>query len=463
MLLRERYELGARLGESVFARTYAGVDRQTGGEIVVKEVGVKGLPDWKPIELLEREARALSGLDHPGVPRLVDAFQEDLPGQGTVMYLVVERVPGETLGALIARGHRWTEAGARQFLEGLLETLGYLHGLSPPVIHRDIKPSNVMVRPDGAPVLVDFGAVRDLAARGADGGLTVVGTAGYMPPEQAMGRAIPASDLFALGATMVHALTHRHPADLPRDGLVLRFRELVGIPEPFVELLEKMLEPDVKRRYERATTVLADLRGRRAPERAPDPAAPVAPPPAAPTALATTVATTAIGPARPRAVTPALERKLRQQVFSRVGTGGLGVVVAGSAMLATVGAPFVARTVFGSLDFGNLMFTVGSLLAVLGTLNLGLVAQFKAGLRSVWRRGTAVEGRIRAITVDSYDMRKARIAYTFEVHGVPFAGTVVTSDAGDLHAATVGGPVLIVYDPASPRRHVAMLDQPVRS
>lgn len=445
-LLRERYERGELLGESVFARTYAGRDVSSGREVVIKELGVKGLPDWKPVELLQREAAVLRSLDHPGIPRLVDAFQEEGPDQAR-MVLVVERVPGETLGALIARGHRWDAAAARRLLEQLLETLVYLHGMSPPVVHRDIKPSNVVVRPDGRPVLVDFGSVRDLAAGGAGGGLTVVGTAGYMPPEQAMGRAVPASDLFSLGATMVHTLTHRHPAELPRDGLELRFRDLVGVPEEFVAVLERMLAPDLRRRYERASQALADLRG----EGAALVARPAAPP-AGPAVSAL--------PAAPRPVPRGLERKLREAVLSRISSGALGAAVLGTAIVSTVGAPLVGRLVFGTLDFPTYLATLTSLFGLFGAGNMALFAHLKARLRQAWRQGITVEGRVRAITVDGTDLRKARIAYTYEVEEVPYAGTLVTTDAADLHAATVGGPILVVHDATVPRRHVALLALP---
>ena len=92
----------------------------------------------------------------------------------------------------------------REIATGLLGVLDYLHGRAPPVIHRDIKPSNVLLRPDGTPALIDFGGMRAWQPAGA-AGATVVGTFGYMAPEQAAGQATPASDLYALGATLLHA------------------------------------------------------------------------------------------------------------------------------------------------------------------------------------------------------------------------------------------------------------------
>src|SRR5262249_19724823 len=83
---------------------------------------------------------------------------------------------------------------------------------TPPVFHRDLKPANVMFRGDGRAVLVDFGTARNVA--GQTHGATLVGTFGYMPPEQLGGTVDASSDLYALAATLVHAVTGRAPAEL---------------------------------------------------------------------------------------------------------------------------------------------------------------------------------------------------------------------------------------------------------
>jgi hypothetical protein len=435
VLLRERYQLGELLGESVFARTYVGRDVRDDADVIVKELPVRGLPNWKPVELLQREAAVLRSLSHPGVPRLIDAFHDESGGSA---YLVIERVPGQTLASLIARGRRWDPASARELLEQLLETLVYLHGLSPPVIHRDIKPSNVVVRPDGRPVLVDFGSVRDLAA----GDMTVVGTAGYMPPEQAIGRATPASDIYSLGATMIHALTHRHPAELPHDGLTLRFRDQVGIPDRFAVVLERMLEPDLRRRYDRARAVLADLRGETQ-LAGPRPSEPlgIVPPPAA-----------------PRPVPVALERRLTS--LTTMSAGGAAAAVLGTSVATLVGAPVLAHVLFGALSVSGYALTLGGLLLLVGGANVTMFTRLRAGYRRLYRDGLATEGTIRAITVDATDPRKARIAFTYEVDSTPFAGTLVTSDPADLRLANLGGPISVVFDPARPARHVAVISLP---
>jgi hypothetical protein len=128
------------------------------------------------------------------------------------------------------------------------EVLAYLHRRVPPVIHRDLKPGNVLKKKDGSFAFVDFGAVRDKLR--ADGGSTVVGTFGYMAPEQFQGRALPASDVYAIGATAITMLTGKEPEDLPHKGLGIDVRAATkGLAsEALVAALEKMLEPDPDQR-----------------------------------------------------------------------------------------------------------------------------------------------------------------------------------------------------------------------
>jgi len=106
-----------------------------------------------------------------------------------------------------------------ELLVALLGVLEYLHTRVPPILHRDIKPANIIVRRSGAPSLVDFGAVRNILLAADEDGSTIVGTYGYMPYEQLMGRATPASDLYALGATFLHLVAGRPPSHfLEEDG-----------------------------------------------------------------------------------------------------------------------------------------------------------------------------------------------------------------------------------------------------
>lgn len=126
-------------------------------------------------------------------------------------------------------------------------------------MHRDIKPSNLILGEDEQIYLVDFGAVQDTAAK-EGGTFTVVGTYGYTPIEQFGGRAVPASDLYALGATLIHLLTGIAPADLPQKDFRIHFSDKVGIRAGLVRWIEKLVEPSLEKRFSTVGQSLAALK-----------------------------------------------------------------------------------------------------------------------------------------------------------------------------------------------------------
>jgi serine/threonine protein kinase len=142
----------------------------------------------------------------------------------------------------------------------ILDILVYLQQLVPPVIHRDIKPQNIIRRDDGQLFLVDFGAVQDVYHQTITGGSTVVGTYGYMAPEQFRGKAVLATDLYGLGATIIYLLTSKTPTDLPQRKLKIDFRSHVRINKQFADWLERMIEPVAEDRFSTAKEALAVLR-----------------------------------------------------------------------------------------------------------------------------------------------------------------------------------------------------------
>jgi Protein kinase domain len=235
----ERYAVSGTLGEGSQGTTYAATELATGRAVAIKRFDVRGARSWKDVELAEREIRVLESLDHPLVPRYVEHFEED-----GALYLVMERVQGETLEAIRKREGALPEAEVRRFLASADRTLTYLHGRGSPVVHRDVKPANVVRRADGSYVLVDFGAVSEQLRRGT--GSTVVGTLGYMAPEQLQGRGLPASDVYAVGATALAALTGLEPEKLPHRGLRVDVQAAVGgrASPDLVASLKRMLEPD---------------------------------------------------------------------------------------------------------------------------------------------------------------------------------------------------------------------------
>lgn len=238
-----RYAPHALLGEGAQGVTYDAADLENGRAVAIKRFDVRGARGWKDVELAEREARVLSTLDHPLVPTYIEHFEEE----GS-LYLVMEKVEGETMEAMRQRDGTLSEAEVRRFLASADSALTYLHGRASPVVHRDIKPRNVVRRPDGSYVLVDFGAVAEVLLR--KGASTVVGTMGYMAPEQFQGRAQASTDVYAVGATALAALTGQEPETLPHDGLRVDVRAALGdrVSPDLVAALEKMLEPDPRTR-----------------------------------------------------------------------------------------------------------------------------------------------------------------------------------------------------------------------
>lgn len=258
VVVSDRYRLQKRLGRNAGRQTWLAQDLQTetNESVVLKLLAFGGDVQWEDLKLFEREGQILKQLDHPRIPKYRDYFAID---DRTLWFgLVQEYIPGASLRELLNLGKRFTEAEARQIAKEVLEILIYLHGLHPPLLHRDIKPNNLVSGDDQQIYLVDFGAVQDRAAlEGAS--FTVVGTYGYTPMEQFGGRATPASDLYALGATIIHLLTRTTPADLPNSDLRIQFRQLLEIQPHFADWLSKMAEPALERRFQTAKEALHAL------------------------------------------------------------------------------------------------------------------------------------------------------------------------------------------------------------
>jgi serine/threonine protein kinase len=254
-LVAGRYRVERALGRGSFGRTYLAVDTAAGDrEVALKQLHAEGEGGWKAFELFEREAAALRSLRHHGIPEIFDHLHESADGV-MLVYLVMEYVAGASLEQRIAERVGLDPSALLRLVLGLLDILEYLHARSPPVLHRDIKPANVILRPDGAPVLVDFGAVRTVFRAAAEGGSTVVGTFGYMPFEQYMGQASPASDLYALGATLLHVITGRGPAEFATpDGVIAVPVDLPGGPA-LRGVLARLLAASASARYQSAREV----------------------------------------------------------------------------------------------------------------------------------------------------------------------------------------------------------------
>ncbi|MHC5725246.1 MAG: serine/threonine protein kinase [Nostoc sp.] len=261
-IIAHQYRILDTLGQGGSGTTYLAQDLKSTQQVALKALSLHRMTDWKMMELFEREAKILSQLNHPGIPEYLGYFQIETL-EDRYFYIAQQLAEGKTLAALVESRWRTSEDEVRRIAIQILEILIYLHSLKPPVVHRDIKPQNIIRRDDGQVFLVDFGAVQHTYYTTFMRGSTVVGTYGYMAPEQFRGQAVPATDLYALGATLLFLLTHCSPADLQSDGLKINFRPRVQISEEFADWLEKMLEPDTEDRFSSAQEAWQVLQGKR--------------------------------------------------------------------------------------------------------------------------------------------------------------------------------------------------------
>jgi serine/threonine-protein kinase len=213
-----RYTLGKVLGQGGFGITYLGADTRENRPVAIKELfpeGTSRRPNSRQIlpstslagagfvEIMhkfEEEYEVTRKLNHPGIVRVFDIFEEN----GTA-YLVMEFLKGQTLGKRIAKQGKLSASEVQGIALKLLDALEVVHGAG--MLHRDIKPDNVFLHQDGRVVLIDFGSARQFA-RNKTLSHTRLVTPGYAPLEQygTAGKFGPYTDIYALGATLYHAL-----------------------------------------------------------------------------------------------------------------------------------------------------------------------------------------------------------------------------------------------------------------
>ncbi len=280
-LLQGRYRVIQSLSYGGFGETFQVIDEANllaDASPALKVLKVLNLSRFqesksrrKSIELFRREAKVLSRLRHPGIPRVEKGGYFTWPEnrKPPLHCLVMDYIEGRSLDTWLRQRHHdlLNQDCALEWLQQILSILHVIHceGL----IHRDIKPSNIMLTASGQLVLIDFGAVRDTAvtylqSQGTGYTATRIFAAGYTPHEQVEGRACPESDFFALGRTFVHLMSGIHPMAIEIDDKTgkLMWREYVPhISGWLADLLDAMMESFPGNRPRSARQILEQLQG----------------------------------------------------------------------------------------------------------------------------------------------------------------------------------------------------------
>ncbi|HIK08359.1 MAG TPA: protein kinase [Trichormus sp. M33_DOE_039] len=266
ILLNNRYQVIQVLGAGGFGETFLAEDTHMPSRrrCVIKQL--------KPIvndpqayqmtqQRFEREAATLEYLgEHSDqIPRLYAYFLEN--GQ---FYLVQEWIHGQTLRNLVETKGYQSETIVRTIVLSLLAVLDYVHSRG--IIHRDIKPDNIILRAvDQKPVLIDFGAVKETIRSVVGSHPTrsmVIGTPGYMPSEQAVGRPVYATDIYSLGLTAIYLLTGKSPEELPthpQTGEILWQQYAPQISADLAMVLTQAIKPQASDRFSTASKMLYAL------------------------------------------------------------------------------------------------------------------------------------------------------------------------------------------------------------
>ena len=280
-ILAKRYQIIDKLGEGGSGITYKALDLHSSEKVAIKVLSLVNIDNWKKIDYFEREVKILQQLDHPKIPRYIDYFVSDSSKdsyhqiasgesfkdllekgiQPDQFYLVQEYIEGKSFFQLVENGWKADEQEAKKIATQILYILVYLQKLIPPITHRDIKPQNIIYTENKEVFLVDFGAVQD-RVRQTTVGSSVVGTYGYMAPEQFRGgKTYPSTDLYGLGTTLIYLLTGKHPSNFPQKKLKIDFKNQVNLSSDLSKWLDKLIEPFPEKRLSSAQIALDILKG----------------------------------------------------------------------------------------------------------------------------------------------------------------------------------------------------------
>jgi len=264
------YRIVSLLGEGGMGAVYRAKDTRLGRDVAVKILTALTLSDQERVQRFEQEARATGMLNHPNLLTIYDVGNE-----GGTAYIVSELLEGETLHTRLDRG----ALAPRRAVDAALQIAnGLAAAHEKGIIHRDLKPDNIFLTRDGRAKILDFGIAK-LSAKSDDGGMfaqaatepgMVLGTVGYMSPEQVRGEKVDTrSDIFAFGAILYEMLTgnraFKRDSSIETLGAILKedppdiADTLPNVPPALERLVRRCLEKDRDHRFQSARDLAFNL------------------------------------------------------------------------------------------------------------------------------------------------------------------------------------------------------------
>ncbi|MBQ7657887.1 MAG: serine/threonine protein kinase [Butyrivibrio sp.] len=233
ILYRDKYRIKRKLGEGGSSVVLMGIDERKGRAVTIKQIKRDAYGTGEISLMMEDEAGMLTELDHPAIPRLIEAYDDAF---------VLEYVPGNSLEKYVKHKGFLKEKEAVALGLELLDIMSYLHLGKRPVVYRDLKPSNIIVRPDGHLSLIDFGAARYYES-GADSDTQNLGTGGFAAPEQYgnLGQTDPRTDIYCFGRTLLQIMGGKCSPEL-------------------MMIIEKCTRPDREERFNDCNEIMDALR-----------------------------------------------------------------------------------------------------------------------------------------------------------------------------------------------------------
>ena len=263
-----RYEIVRVLGSGAMGVVYEGNDSKLHRRVAIKTIIKSAMVDAAQAadysERFMREAQAVARLNHPNIVTVYDFGEE-----GDIAYFVMEFIQGHELKEHLDSGAQFSVQKSLGLMIDLLSALDYAHTQG--IVHRDIKPANIMLDQSGRLKLTDFGVVKMLDNQEGTQAGTMVGTPGYMSPEQILGTSVsPRSDIFAAGVVLYQLLTWKKP--FTGEGVFTIQQKIVNeihappstlnanLPPFLDQVVNKALAKDPHQRYQHAREFADDLK-----------------------------------------------------------------------------------------------------------------------------------------------------------------------------------------------------------